>query len=128
MAPPNLFAAFAHFLKKFGSQQETATRLRIPFRPLKPKSQVISAFAALNANGLHTLPFKNNLRESQSATAPPCSHVQPHTCVHNSLYLDARVVQLLGKGVHSLQQVLAGLRVNVGPPCWNLDWTQKQTV
>lgn len=43
------------------------------------------------------------------------------TCVHDPLYLDAGVVQLLGKGVHGLQQVLARLWVNVGPPCGDLN-------
>lgn len=92
----------------------------------KTKSQDISAFAASNAN-LLAYPFKNNFREKQSATIPLCSHIQPYTCVHNPLYLDAGVVQLLGEGVHSLQQVLAGLRINVGPPCWDLNCAHKQT-
>lgn len=43
------------------------------------------------------------------------------TCVHNSLDLDARVVQLFGEGVYSLQQIFASLRVNVGPPCGDLN-------
>lgn len=43
------------------------------------------------------------------------------TCVHDPLDLDAGVVQLLGKGVHSLEQVFARLRVNVGPPCGDLN-------
>jgi len=43
------------------------------------------------------------------------------TCVHNSVYLDALVVQLLGEGVHSLQQVLAGLWVDVRSPRWDLN-------
>lgn len=41
--------------------------------------------------------------------------------MHDPLYLDARVVQLLGEGMHSLQQVLARLWVNVGPPCGDLN-------
>lgn len=41
--------------------------------------------------------------------------------MHDPLYLDAGVVQLLGKGVHSLQQVLACLWVNVGPACGDLN-------
>lgn len=41
--------------------------------------------------------------------------------MHNSLDLDARVVQLFGKGVDSLKQVFASLGVNVGPPCWDLN-------
>lgn len=52
---------------------------------------------------------------------------QSHTCVHNPLYLDARVVQLLGKSVHGLQQILAGLRIDVGPPRWDLNCTHRQT-
>lgn len=41
--------------------------------------------------------------------------------MHDPLDLDAGVVQLLGKGVHSLQQVLARLWVNVSPPCGDLN-------
>ena len=47
------------------------------------------------------------------------------TCVHDPLYLDAGVVQLLGEGVHGLQQVLAALGVHVRPPRRNLDWGKK---
>ena len=47
------------------------------------------------------------------------------TCVHDPLYLDAGVVQLLGEGVHGLQQVLAALGVHVRPPRRNLDWGEK---
>lgn len=36
--------------------------------------------------------------------------------MHDPLDFDAGVVQLLREGVHGLQQVLAGLRVDVGPP------------
>lgn len=41
--------------------------------------------------------------------------------MHDSLYLDALVVQLLGEGVHRLLQVLARLRVDVRPPSWDLN-------
>lgn len=44
------------------------------------------------------------------------------TCVDDPLYLDALVVQLLGEGVDGLQQVFTRLRVDVGPPCRDLNW------
>lgn len=57
--------------------------------------------------------------------APP--RTVPRTRVHYSLDLDAGVVQFLGEGVGGLQQVLARLRVDVGPPRRDLDWNDAET-
>lgn len=43
------------------------------------------------------------------------------TCVDDAFYLDAGVVQLFGESVDGLDQVLARLRVNVGPPGGDLN-------
>lgn len=50
---------------------------------------------------------------------------EPGTCVHDSLYLYALIVQLLGEGVHGLQQVFAGLWVDVGSPCRDFNWNHR---
>lgn len=70
--------------------------------------------AASNAN-LPTFLTRPFLKKQLEGVAE-CSGVEPRTCVHDPLDFDAGVVQLLCEGVHSLQQVLAGLRVDVGPP------------
>lgn len=62
--------------------------------------------------------YKNNFRQC-SIVVYTCTC--GGTCVYDPLYLDAGVVQLLGKGVHGLQQVLACLWVNVGSPCGDLN-------
>lgn len=48
--------------------------------------------------------------------------------MHDPLDFDARVVQLLGEGVHSLQQVLTGLWVDIGPPRRDLNCAHGQKV
>lgn len=62
---------------------------------------------------------------SSSQIHPSCL-VSVSTCVNDSLYLDAGVVELLGEGVHGLQQVLAGLRVDVGPARRDFNWTHSK--
>lgn len=78
------------------------------------KNPEVQAFENMKA-GKTSLGFKEKI----------CAFVSWLTCVYNPLDLDAGVVQLLGEGVHGLHQILTGLWVNVGPPCWDLDWKSK---
>lgn len=50
------------------------------------------------------------------------------TCMDYPLNLDARYVQLFGKGMNSLEQIFTGFWVNVGPSGWDFNWKTKTKI